>query len=70
MEWLDGNIGAHLTIDYPSVMFIGPGAHGSKSASELGMKTDRNPGDRSEESGQLRGIEVVDAIARFLHSNV
>ncbi len=28
MEWIDGNIGARLTMNYPSVMLIGPGAHG------------------------------------------
>jgi Fe-S cluster assembly protein SufB len=28
MEWTDGNIGARATMNYPSVMLIGPGAHG------------------------------------------
>ena len=28
MEWVDGNIGARFTMSYPSVMLIGPGAHG------------------------------------------
>lgn len=28
MEWTDGNIGARLTMNYPSVMLVGPGAHG------------------------------------------
>jgi len=28
MEWIDGNIGACLTMNYPSVLLVGPGAHG------------------------------------------
>lgn len=28
MEWIDGNIGARLTVSYPSVLLTGPGAHG------------------------------------------
>jgi len=28
MEWTDGNIGAGLTMNYPSVMLVGAGAHG------------------------------------------
>jgi Fe-S cluster assembly protein SufB len=28
MEWIDGNIGARLTMNYPSVMLTGSGAHG------------------------------------------
>jgi len=28
MEWTDGNVGARLTMSYPSVLLSGPGAHG------------------------------------------
>lgn len=28
MEWIDGNIGARLTMNYPSVVLVGPNAHG------------------------------------------
>jgi len=28
MEWIDGNIGACLTMNYPSVLLVGRGAHG------------------------------------------
>ena len=28
MEWVDGNIGSKLTMKYPSVFFMEPGAHG------------------------------------------
>ena len=28
VEWIDGNIGARLTMNYPSVMLVGSGAHG------------------------------------------
>lgn len=28
MEWIDGNIGARLTMNYPSVRLVGAGAHG------------------------------------------
>src|SRR4029434_5143255 len=28
MEWVDGNLGSHLTMKYPSVYLTGEGAHG------------------------------------------
>jgi Fe-S cluster assembly protein SufB len=28
MEWIDGNVGARLTMNYPSVLLVGAGAHG------------------------------------------
>ena len=28
MEWIDGNLGSKLTMKYPSVYLMGPGAHG------------------------------------------
>src|SRR5216110_2339945 len=32
MEWVDGNLGSKLTMKYPSVFMVEPGAKGSKSA--------------------------------------
>jgi Fe-S cluster assembly protein SufB len=29
MEWVDGNLGSKLTMKYPSVWLMGPGAHGA-----------------------------------------
>jgi Fe-S cluster assembly protein SufB len=47
-EWVDGNLGSKLTMKYPSVYLMGPGAHG-----EILSLAFAGPGQRQDAGGKM-----------------
>ena len=58
MEWVDGNLGSRLTMKYPSVYLMEPGAHGEILS--LAMASDGQHQDAGAQDGARRAGHDVD----------